>query len=331
MAATLKDIAKVAGVSAVTVSYVLNNKNRVSEATKAKVMEAAKSLNYVPNRAAKMLASKSTKHICLVISGPDYEYLTNPYIYKLVNGIGSALNQHGYELTLRMAKADNELLFIQGELNSNLYDGLLIWGTRMPDEQFLSLFEHRVPIVSIARDLHDEVVNAVLVEHYQSAYRMTQYLIDSGYRKIMFLGKLDVIKAARDRFDGYRQALIDNGIEFDESWAYKADYYQEDAYRIVSEMEEISFDAMFAASDLMAIGAMKALLEKGLSIPEDVAVAGFDNIPNSDMLPVGLTTVDTPIFQLGSQAATMLVSLIEEQETERKIELGTELMIRQSA
>lgn len=96
-------------------------------------------------------------------------------------------------------------------------------------------------------------------------------------------------------------------------------------------MEGVSFDAVFAASDLMAIGAMKALLEKGLSIPKDIAVAGFDNIPNSDMLPVGLTTVDTPIFQLGSQAATMLVNLIEELETERRIELGTELMIRQSA
>ncbi|PSU33551.1 LacI family DNA-binding transcriptional regulator [Photobacterium lutimaris] len=330
MAATLKDIAKVAGVSAVTVSYVLNNKNRVSEATKAKVMEAAKSLNYIPNRAAKMLASKSTKHICLVISGPDYEYLTNPYIYKLVNGVGSSLNQHGYELTLRMAKTDNELAFIQGELSSNLYDGLLIWGTRMPDEQFLSLFDHRVPIVSIARDLKDDTVNAVLVEHYQSAYRMTQYLIESGYRKILFLGKLDVIKAARDRFDGYRQALLDHGIEFNESWAYKADYYQEDAYRIVSELKQVDFDAVFAASDLMAIGAMKALLEKGLSIPADIAVAGFDNIPNSDMLPVGLTTVDTPIFQLGSQAATMLVNVVEGRETERKIELGTELLVRQS-
>ncbi|WP_199482800.1 LacI family DNA-binding transcriptional regulator [Vibrio owensii] len=330
MAVTLKDIAKVAGVSTVTVSYVLNNKNRVGEATKAKVMKAAKSLNYVPNRAAKMLASKSTKHICLIISGPDYEYLTNPYIYKLVNGICASLGQLGYEMTLRMTKADNELTFIQGELNSNLYDGALVWGTRMPDEQFLSLFNHRVPIVSIARDLPDEIVNAVLVEHYQSSYQMTKYLIDSGYKKIMFLGRLDGIKAARDRFEGYRQALLDNGIEYDESWAYKADYYQEDAYQIICNMEAIGFDAIFAASDLMAIGAMKALLEKGLVIPTDIAVAGFDNIPNSDMLPVGLTTVDTPIFQLGSQAATMLVKLIEEQETNHKIELSTKLIIRQS-
>ncbi|MGF1700233.1 LacI family transcriptional regulator [Photobacterium makurazakiensis] len=331
MAATLSDIAKLAGVSTVTVSYVLNNKNRVSDATKAKVFEAAKSLNYVPNRAAKMLASKSTKHICLVISGPDYEYLTNPYIYKLVNGIGATLEKHGYELTLRMATADNERTFIQGELNSNLYDGVLVWGTRMDDESFLSLFSQRKPVVSIARDHDSSDANAVLVEHYQSAYRMTEYLIQSGHRKIMFLGRLEAIKATRDRFEGYRQALIDNGIEFQEEWAFTADYYQEDAYRIVTEMTEIDFDAIFAGSDLMAIGAMKALLEKGLSIPDDIAVAGFDNIPNSDMLPVSLTTVDTPIYQLGEKSADMLISIIEGKETVRRVELGTELAIRKSA
>lgn len=330
MAATLKDIAKMAGVSSVTVSYVLNNRNRVSEETKRKVLAAVKELNYVPNRAAKMLASKSTKHICLIVSGPDYEYLTNPYIYNLVSGIGTSLNQHGYELTLRMANANNEVSFIQGELNSHLYDGVIIWGTRMPDDQFISLFDHQVPVVSVARDHHSDVVNAVLVEHYQAAYRMTQHLIDCGYKKIMFLGKLDVIKAARDRYNGYRQALLDNGIEFNDTWGFTADYYQEEAYQIVSGMKNMEFDAIFAASDLMAIGAMKALLEKGMRIPSDIAIAGFDNIPNSDMLPVSLTTVDTPIFQLGEEAATMLIKLIEQQPTKRKIELSTRLIIRQS-
>lgn len=330
MAATLKDIAKMAGVSSVTVSYVLNNRNRVSEETKRKVLAAVKELNYIPNRAAKMLASKSTKHICLIVSGPDYEYLTNPYIYNLVSGIGTSLSQHGYELTLRMANANNEVSFIQGELNSHLYDGVIIWGTRMPDDQFISLFDHQVPVVSVARDHQSDVVNAVLVEHYQAAYRMTQHLIDSGYKKIMFLGKLDVIKAARDRYNGYRQALVDNGIEFNNHWGFTADYYQEDAYQIVSGMNNIEFDAIFAASDLMAIGAMKALLEKGMRIPSDIAIAGFDNIPNSDMLPVSLTTVDTPIFQLGEEAATMLIKLIEQQPTKRKIVLSTRLVIRHS-
>lgn len=330
MAATLKDIARVAGVSEVTVSYVLNNKNRVSEATKAKVIAAAKSLNYVPNRAAKMLASKSTQHICLIISGPDYEYLTNPYIYKLVNGVASALSLSGYELTIRMAKVEDEFEFIQGELNSNLYDGVLIWGTRMPDEPFTSLFEHRVPIVSIARDHPSPAVNSVMVEHYQSAYRMTEYLIGCGYRKIMFLGKLDIIKAARDRYEGYHQALLDHDIVFEDGWAYEADYYQEEAYQIVSSMEHIAFDAIFAASDLMAIGAMKALLEKGLSIPGDVAIGGFDNIPNSDMLPVALTTVDTPISRLGEEAAAMLIRLIRGDTSCRNIVLPTEIIVRKS-
>ncbi|MFV0576429.1 MAG: LacI family DNA-binding transcriptional regulator [Vibrio sp.] len=330
MAVTLKDIAEVAGVSTVTVSYVLNNKNRVSEATKTKVLEAAQSLNYVPNRAAKMLASKSTKHICLIISGPDYEYLTNPYIYNLVNGIASVLDEQGYELTLRMANTKNELGFIRGELSSNLYDGVLVWGTRMSDDDFLSLFQHRVPLVSIARSLPEDIVNSVQVEHYQAAYDMTQYLIQCGYKKIMFLGLLNEIKATRDRFEGYRNAIVDNGIEFDVNWAFKADYYQEDAYQIISEMDTSGFDAIFAASDLMAIGAMKALFEKGLFIPKDIAIAGFDNIPNSDMLPVSLTTVDTPILQLGTQSAQMLLDIIEGAETKRKIQLETRLMIRSS-
>ncbi|GAL02092.1 ribose operon repressor [Photobacterium aphoticum] len=96
-------------------------------------------------------------------------------------------------------------------------------------------------------------------------------------------------------------------------------------------MESLNFDAIFAGSDLMAIGAMKAVLEKGLTIPADIAIAGFDNIPNSDMLPVGLTTVNTPINQLGVEAANMLINIIEDKATPRKIELDTDLMIRQSA
>lgn len=331
MAATLNDIAKLAGVSAVTVSYVLNNKNRVSDATKIKVLDAAKALNYIPNRAAKMLASKSKNHVCLVISGPDYEYLTNPYIYKMVNGIAANLNLHGYELTLRMATTENEQAFILGELNSHFYDGVLVWGTRMDDDAFLSLFNQPIPLVSIARDHPSDKINAVLVENYHSAYQMTEYLIERGHKKIMFLGRIETIKTTRDRFEGYRQALLDNAIAFEDDWAFSADYYQEDAYRIVAGMDNIDFDAIFSGSDLMAIGAMKAILEKGLSIPQDIAVAGFDNIPNSDMLPVSLTTVNTPIYQLGEQSAEMLIGLIKGENVARKRELSTELIIRDSA
>ena len=331
MAVTLNDIARLAGVSAVTVSYVLNNKNRVSEATKAKVLEAAKTLNYVPNRAAKMLASQSTQHICLVISGPGYGYLTNPYIYKLVNGINSALDKAGYELTLRMATTENELMFIKGELNSNLYDGLLIWGTRMPDEDFTSLFGQKKPVVSIARGHEDDCVNSISAEHYQAAYNMTEFLLNKGHRKIMFLGKLDHVKAAHERFCGYRQALVDHGIVFQDDWALAADYYLEESYQLISKMPSVDFDAIFAGSDLMAMGAMKALMEKGINIPEDIAVAGFDNIPNSDMLSVPLTTVDTPIFELGESAATMLIGLIKGEDVCTKRQLPTSVMQRKSA
>lgn len=331
MAVTLNDIARLAGVSAVTVSYVLNNKNRVGEATKAKVLEAAKTLNYVPNRAAKMLASQSTNHICLVISGPGYGYLTNPYIYKLVNGINSSLDSAGYELTLRMATTENELMFIKGELNSNLYDGVLIWGTRMPDDDFIELFNQKKPVVSIARGHEDDQVNSISAEHYLAAYRMTEFLLNKGHKKIMFLGKLDNVKAAHERFCGYKQALLDHNVDFQDNWAYAADYYLEESYQLIDKMPSVDFDAIFAGSDLMAMGAMKALLKKGVKIPEDIAIAGFDNIPNSDMLPVPLTTVDTPIFELGENAASMLISLIKGEKVTTKHELPTSIIERMSA
>ena len=331
MAVTLNDIAKLAGVSAVTVSYVLNNKNRVSEATKSKVLSAAKTLNYVPNRAAKMLASQHKKHIGLVISGPGYGYLTNPYIYKLVNGINSALAGAGYELTLRMATTENELMFIKGELNSNLYDGLLIWGTRMADKDFVDLFTHTKPVVSIARGHENDAVNSISVEHYQAAYQMTDFLLGRGHQKIMFLGKLDHVKAAQERFCGYKQALIDNNVSFQDEWAFAADYYLEESYQLIDSMASVEFDAIFAGSDLMAMGAMKALLKKGIRIPDDIAIAGFDNIPNSDMLPVPLTTVDTPIFELGETATAMLISLIKGESIRSKRQLSTSIIQRQSA
>ena len=278
-----------------------------------------------------MLASQSTQHICLVISGPGFGYLTNPYIYKLVNGINSTLDKAGYELTLRMANTENELMFIKGELNSNLYDGLLIWGTRMPDEEFTGLFNQKKPVVSIARGHESENVNSISAEHYQAAYRMTEYLLDKGHKKIMFLGRLDHVKAAYERFCGYKQALIDHDIDFHDDWALAADYYLEESYQLIHKMPDIQFDAIFAGSDLMAMGAMKALMEKGINIPEDIAVAGFDNIPNSDMLPVPLTTVDTPIFELGETAATMLISLIKGEKTCTKRQLTTSIMQRKSA
>ncbi|MGI9277862.1 MAG: substrate-binding domain-containing protein [Endozoicomonas sp.] len=278
-----------------------------------------------------MLASQYKKHIGLVISGPGYGYLTNPYIYKLVNGINSALDGAGYELTLRMATTENELMFIKGELNSNLYDGLLIWGTRMADESFVDLFNHSKPVVSIARGHEDEKVNFISVEHYQAAYSMTEFLLNKGHRKIMFLGRLDHVKAAHERFCGYKQALIDNGVAFQDEWALAADYYLEESYQLIDGMSSVEFDAIFAGSDLMAMGAMKALLKKGFSIPGDIAIAGFDNIPNSDMLPVALTTVDTPIYELGENAATMLISLIKSESVKTKREMTTSIIERQSA
>lgn len=331
MAVTLKDVAKEAGVSSVTVSYVLNNKNRVSEETKERVWQAVNKLNYVPNQAAKLLSGSRTQNLCLIISGPGFEYLTNPYLYKLVKGVSTYVKNAGYSLSIKLTNEDEEQEQIHREINSNLYDGILLWGTRLPDAEFLKLFQHQVPIVSIARDHLDDSVYSVVCEYRKAAYKMTKYLLEQGRKRILFLGKLDKVKAARDRLEGYKDALASAEVPYDETLIYEADYYQDDAYNIIHDAKLDNIDAVFSASDLMAMGSMKALLERNIAIPQQIAVVGFDNLPNTDMLPVPLTTIDTPIEQLGSESAKLLIERLEGTAKENRIVLGTQLLIRCSA
>lgn len=331
MTVTLKDVAKEAGVSSVTVSYVLNNKNRVSESTKQRVWNAVNKLNYVPNQAAKLLSGSKTQNLCLIISGPGFEYLTNPYLYKLVKGISTSVKSAGYSLSIKLTNEDEEQEQIHREMNSNLYDGILLWGTRLPDAEFLKLFRHKLPLVSIARDHLDDSVYSVVCEHRKAAYNITKYLLDKGRKRILFLGKLDKVKAARDRLEGYKDALTSAGIGCDDDLIYEADYYQDDAYNTIHKINLDNIDAIFSASDLMAIGAMKALLERDIPIPQQIAVVGFDNLPNTDMLPVPLTTIDTPIEQLGSESAKLLIARLEGTVKENRIVLNTGIVIRGSA
>lgn len=330
MAVTLKDVAKEAGVSSVTVSYVLNNKNRVSDETKERVWQAVHKLNYVPNQAAKLLSGSRTQNLCLIISGPGFEYLTNPYLYKLVKGVSTYVKNAGYSLSIKLTNEDEEQDQIHREINSHLYDGILLWGTRLPDAEFLKLFQHKLPIVSIARDHLDDSVYSVVCEYRKAAYKMTKYLLEQGRKRILFLGKLDKVKAARDRLEGYKDALASADIPYDEALIYEADYYQDDAYNIIHDAKLDNIDAIFSASDLMAMGSMKALLERNIAIPQQIAVVGFDNLPNTDMLPVALTTIDTPIEQLGSESAKLLIARLEGTAQENRIVLGTQLLIRAS-
>lgn len=333
MKTTLKDIAEYVGVSVSTVSFVLNGKNRVGKDMKEKILKAVEELEYIPNKSAQKLKGNKFNEICLIISGPNYEYFSNPYLFKMVQGINTVLRKNNFNLTIKTTTSEFEEKFIKTEIKSDFFDGFILWGTRVSLEVFDSFFGYKVPLVSIARS--SEHSFSIIIDDYKGGKIMTDYLVKKGLKNIAFLGKLDGISSAENRLRGYIDALKSNNVPVNNDLIFEANFYQEDGYKITKTLlKEFKgkFNAIFAASDLMAIGCMRALKEENIQIPQEIAVVGFDNIENSDILYKSLTTINTPILELGSFAAKKLLNLIEGKETKDKIEvLDVSLIIRETA
>lgn len=309
---TIKDVARLAGVSITTVSFVLNKKNRVGAKTAKKVIEAIKELDYSPNKTAQILKRGNTKEICLIISGPNYEYFSNPYIFELIKGINDNLVESNYHLTLKTTTSKEEENFIKNEIKSNIYSGLILWGTRVNDETFNSFFKLKIPVVSIGRKAKKGF--SIIVDDYKGAYLMTDFLIKKGHKKIAYIGKLNGLALSDLRLNGYKDALKKNKLSINENIIIEANFYLNTGYDATCKLIQNhsgEFSAIFAASDLMAIGCLKSLIEYNFKIPEDIAVAGFDNIQNTDLLLVPLTTVKTPIYEMGQIAVIKLLEIIE--------------------
>lgn len=322
MKTTLKDIAEYVGTSVSTVSFALNDKNRISKDMKEKILKAVEELEYIPNKNAQRLKGNKFNEICLIISGPNYEYFSNPYLFKIVQGINLILTQKNYNLTIKTTTSKNEEKFIKTEIKSDFYDGFILWGTRVKLSVFDSFFSYKVPIVSIARFSENSI--SVIIDDYKGGNIGTNFLIEKGYKKIVFLGKLNGISSAENRLKGYLDALKSNNIPINNDLIFEGNFYQEDGYKITKLLLKKfkgKFDSIFAASDLMAIGCLRALKEENIKIPEEIAIIGFDNIENSDILYKALTTINTPILTLGSLAAEKLITLIEKKDLKNKIDI----------
>lgn len=330
MATKLKDIAEHLGVSVTTVSFVLNGKNRVGKEMREKILKAAEELDYIPNKTAQRLKGNKFNEICLIISGPNYEYFSNPYIFKIVQGINLILNANNYSLTIKTTTSEKEEQFIKTEIKSNFFDGIILWGTRVKLKIFDSFFYNKIPIVSISRISKHSF--SVVIDDYKGAKIITNFLIEKGFKKIAFLGKLDGISSAENRLKGYIEALQMNNIDINYNLIFEANFYQEDGYKIMKNLLEKfngKFDSVFAASDLMAIGCLRALKEKNIKVPDGIAVVGFDNIEYSDIIYKPLTTINTPILELGKFAAQKIINLIEGKKIENRIDiLDVNLVVR---
>lgn len=324
---TIKKIAELAGVSTATVSKILNDKDQsISDATRQRVLAIVEKEGYIPNGIAKSLRMKNTKTIGIIM--PD---VMNLFFSELARGAEDAAERKGYSVIL--CNSDNneskEEKYIQ-ILHEKMVDGIILTASESGKNRVLNNI--RTPIVLLDRDVEtSKKVGRITVDSEKGIYDATTFLINKGCKNIGFISAKSDNKLSSDRFRGYEKAIIENGMVLDNNKIFLESYSIESGYIGAKKLlEQSELDGICCGNDLIAIGAIKALKEKGLSVPQDIKVIGFDDISISKYMDPPLTTVRQPIYNLGEEAVKMLVNIIEKKEMGMNKVLETELIERNS-
>lgn len=326
---TIKDIAHEAGVSYSTVSRVLNHYEHVRPDKRQRVWSAVTRLGYVANPQARSLAGGRSHMVGLLV--PE---LGNAYIGQVVRGIDEALAEAQYELMLYTThrQRTKESTFVR-TLTYGMTDGLLLLVPTEPQAYLETLHEERFPYVVIDHQGFDDFSPTVIAKNYQAAFDATRYLIELGHRRIGFIRGLKHLSSAIERHKGYRAALEAHGLEYDPSLVVDGEFLQGPSYAATQALLDRPDrpTAIFASNDLSAFGAMDAVRVRGLSIPDDISILGFDDIPQAASVRPALTTVRQPLVEMGRIAVQLLFTYIEDPDRPcERIELDTALVIRDS-
>jgi LacI family transcriptional regulator len=334
MPPTLEEVAKLAGVSRSTVSRVINDEPNVRAETRDRVRQAIRKSGYRPHAVARSLVTNRTQIIGMLIPETVTTLFTDPFFPLLLRGATEACNAHHYQLMLSLFTSRSaEQDMYQRVLGNGYLDGAIVASAAADDPLIPSLLHDRIQLVSVGR-YTDERVPYVDVDNVGGGRMAVEHLIRLGHRRIAVItGRLDMTHA-RDRLSGYKQALQTHRISFDESLVAEGDYSENSGRTAMRQLLEAKPSAVFVSSDSMAIGALKALHEVGLSVPEDMALVGFDNIPLAAVMQPPLTTIRQPIERLGALAVDVLISMLQGPPdpgaSAQRIVLPTELVIRQS-
>lgn len=326
---TIIDVAAEAGVSFGTVSRVINHDVHVKDETRERVLGAMEKLQFVANRQARSLAGGKSNSIGVLV--PD---LGTGYIGEIIRGIDAELSLTNLDLILYTTHrtATKEANYVTN-LATGMVDGILLVLPRSPADFINNLTQRKFPFVLIDHQGTGHECAAVGATNWQGAYNATEYLIQLGHTRIGFItGSMD-LRCSVDRLDGYRSALRTNHISDKPELVYEGNFLQPDGYDGAMALLDLPQPptAIFASNDVMAMGVMDAVRNKGLRIPDDFSIIGFDDIPQSGLVRPGLTTVNQPLEKMGRVAAQMLLDLLEHPEKEAdRIELPTQLIMRDS-
>ena len=323
--ATIKDVAALAGVSAATVSRALDDRPEISDETKARVRSACAQLGYVPNAAARGLAGHATHTIGLVL--PD---ISNPYFSGMATAIEETAAAHGYRVFLSnsLRKEERELRAVEN-LVARQVDGILVNPVSPESQLFHREILGELPYICIGAN-HDEKPSYVMVDNEAGAYAAARYLIRLGHRDILFLGGRTTSRTREQRIRGFRRALAEAGLEGRELPAPPdVTLMRQWSYETALELLEGPLpDAIFAYSDMTALKVLEAAEQRGVRIPEDLSVVGYDNIAFGALPRIDLTTVSQHKYRQGQIAVERLLEKIGGSEKHTADILEPELIIR---
>ncbi len=326
---TIREVAQLAGVSYATVSHVVNKTRFVSQDTRERVLAAMEQLHYRPNAIARSLRRGKTNTIGLVL--PDS---SNPFFAEMSRHIEDGAFKSGYNVILCNTEGDVQReLFYVDVLSKKQVDGIIFVAAGDRTDSIKFLLSQEIPVVMIDRYLPNIDVDAVLTDNRQGGYLATKHLLDLGHTRIGCISGPTNITASSERITGYHQALTEAGIPYDESLLLRGDYHPQSGMESTRRLLKMGPrpTAVFALNDLMALGALRAATEAHLSVPEDLAIVGFDDIELARFTNPSLTTIAHPKKEIGLHAVNLLVERTASKDKPPcRMVLSPELIIRGS-
>ena len=327
---SIDDVAKEARVSIATVSRVINNFGSVKDQNRERVLEAVEKLNFKPNISASRLASNKVNSVGLIM--PVYDDMFGSFFFtELMKGIRDVVFPARRDLILLYNFNEPDDDFYRRILNKTYIGGLILELGALDINPVL--MKSDIPFVLVNASCEEPKTNCISVSNRKGAYEAVKYLIGLGHKRIATIHGALNIQSGKERLEGYRSALSDSGIAVSDELTADGNFFRKTAYEKMAGLlgSHNPPTAVFVASDEMALGAMKAIREKGLRVPDDISMIGFDDNPMSIELSPQLTTVRQPISEMGRLSAQMIIKLIDKEEkTGLKKCLETELVIRDS-
>lgn len=330
---TIKDIAKAAGVSVTTVSRALNGYSDVSEKTRKKIELLAKELNYSPNTLARSLVMNKSKTIGLLISGIHKGMIKDDFMVEILSGIDEYVAHTDYDLVLFSTNSTKQREKTYSQLcRERKVDGVILQGMKTEDPYLKEVVESDIPCVLIDIPIKSSTVGYVTTDNVLGAKKATEYLIGLGHKNIAMMNGHNFASVSQTRLEGYLEALNDAKIAIKWNWIVNGEFDENTAENVATSLltRNPEITAIFCASDLMALGTMKAAKKLGIRTPEELSIIGFDDILLASYVTPTLTTIAQNKFEMGYQAAKLLLDMLENKEGSHDIILDTQLVERES-